>query len=78
MAREENNNKQEKQRLELKPYSLSDLARIYQMHRETFRNWIMPFQDEIGVRRGRFYTIKQVKIIIDKLGLPGYLKLEDE
>ena len=60
----------------LKPYSLSELSRLYDVCVRTMRKWMEPFEEEIGAKRGRYYTISQVKIIFEKLGLPGEIEVE--
>ncbi len=62
--------------VEIKPYSLAELARIYGVQSRTLKNWLVPHDEAIGKRIGRFYTALQVKIIFEKLGLPG--KAEDK
>jgi hypothetical protein len=57
--------------VELKPYTIAELADMYGVSKKTFRKWLEPFQELIGERNGFFYTIIQVKIIFEKLGLPG-------
>lgn len=64
-------------RVKLRSYSLSELAKLYGMCRDTMRKWVSPFSDEIGVRNGRFYSITQVKIIFDRLGWPEEDEEED-
>ena len=54
----------------IKPYSLGELAKLYDVDRKTFRGWLTPFQKEIGKREGRYYTIRQIKIIFKKLDFP--------
>lgn len=56
--------------LPLKHYSVGELAKLYQVSRDTFLEWLKPFKEEIGKREGRYYTITQVKIIFGKLDLP--------
>lgn len=51
-----------------------ELSRIYGVDFRTFKKWIVPFQDKIGLRIGRFYTVLQVKIIFDSLGTPGIIE----
>lgn len=58
------------QKIEIKPYNLKELAFIYGVCRKTFKKWIEPFDEEIGDKKGRFFNIKQVRIIFDKLGIP--------
>jgi transcription initiation factor TFIIIB Brf1 subunit/transcription initiation factor TFIIB len=62
----------------LKPYSLTELANLYKVDRRTIKNWLQPFLEELGEKRGRFYTITQVKIIFKKLSLPSFIENEDE
>ncbi len=56
--------------LPLKHYSVKELCALYQVNRDTFREWLKPFKEEIGKRHGNFYTIAQVRIIFSKLDLP--------
>jgi hypothetical protein len=57
----------------LKAYSLKELAHIYGIDWRTLKNWLRPFEEEIGKKEGRYYKIPQVKIIFGKLGLPSYI-----
>lgn len=50
--------------------TIAELATKYNVCRTTLRNWIKPFEAEIGERVGRIYTPKQIRIIIEKLGEP--------
>ena len=61
----------------LRPYSTGELAEIYGVHSKTFSKWLKPFAEEIGSRRGRMYSIVQVKIIFEKLGVPGIVREAD-
>jgi len=54
----------------IKPYKLWELAALYNVARSTMRRWLKPLLAEIGERLGHYYTIKQVKIIISRLGPP--------
>ncbi|HEY6914610.1 MAG TPA: hypothetical protein VI413_08040 [Paludibacter sp.] len=57
--------------IQLKPYTVLELARLYSVSDRTMKKWIKPFEKEIGEKIGYFYTIAQVKIIFEKLGTPG-------
>lgn len=57
--------------IQMKAYSLSELARIYGVDWRTFKKWLKPFEKEIGEKQGRYYNIPQVKVIFDKLSLPS-------
>lgn len=61
--------------IEIKPYGLTELAAIYGVTVRTIKNWLQPHAPAIGEKIGRLYTALQVKIIFEKLGLPG--KIED-
>jgi len=54
----------------IKPYSIAELARMYEISRSTISKWLKPHQAAIGPRIGRFYNVLQVKIIFEKLGAP--------
>jgi hypothetical protein len=56
---------------EIKPYTVLELARLYEVSRWTFKKWIEPHEDAIGPRVGHFYNTLQVKIIFEKLGPPS-------
>ncbi len=57
----------------LKPYTVKELANMYGVERRTLNKWLEPFNNEIGERSGRFYTVLQVRTIFSRLGLPGVL-----
>lgn len=54
----------------IKPYTSKDLAMLYGVGKKTLSKWIEPFQEEVGQRHGRYYTIAQVKMIFDRIGSP--------
>ena len=60
----------------LKPYSLTELSGLYQVCTRTMKKWMQPFEESVGEKLGRYYTITQVKIIFEKLGLPGEIVVE--
>ena len=64
-----------KNTIQLKPYSLRELAKLYTICDRTMKKWIKPFEQEVGEKNGRYYTVSQVKIIFDKLGLPSEIEL---
>lgn len=67
--------KQEYKIIEVKRYKLRELAAIYKVNRKTFRGWVNKFKDELGPREGHYYSISQVKIILEKLELPSFVKV---
>jgi hypothetical protein len=60
-----------KHTIEIKPYSLTELATIYGVTIRTIKKWILLHEATIGTKTGRYYTALQSKIIFEKLGLPG-------
>lgn len=61
--------------VDIRPYTISELATIYGIKPRTMRMWIARHHESIGEKVGRYFTALQVKIIFEKLGLPG--KAED-
>ena len=59
---------------EIRPSSIKDLAAIYGVCHKTFNKWIKPFITEVGIKNGRYYSVAQVKIIFEKLGVPCKMK----
>ncbi|HTB31136.1 MAG TPA: hypothetical protein VK808_03870 [Bacteroidia bacterium] len=55
----------------IKPYKQKELCNLYNVHRNTFKNWLKPFEEEIGERQGYYYSIKQVEIIFKRLDYPS-------
>ena len=56
--------------IKIRPYSITELAALYEVKPRTIKIWIEPFLEFIGEKRGRFYTNKQVQIIFSKIGEP--------
>ncbi|MDI1355326.1 MAG: hypothetical protein PSX36_10430 [bacterium] len=58
-------------KFELKAYSKRELAEKYQVSVKTFNSWLKPFEDKVGKKSGRYYTVNQVKTMLEVLGVPG-------
>ena len=54
----------------LRAYNLKELASLYSVNRLTFQRWLQPFEKDIGKRNGYYYSVKQIEIILAKLGTP--------
>jgi hypothetical protein len=65
-----------KKKIKLDQYSIKELSVFYDVCHRTMKKWIHPFRNEIGEKVGRYYSVNEVKIIFDKLGLPGDYELE--
>jgi hypothetical protein len=35
------------------------------------KKWLLPFAVQIGQKNGRYYTVAQVRVIFDVIGVPG-------
>ncbi len=60
----------------LRPYMKKELAELYNMTPKSFNTFIKDFEDEIGTKRGRYYTIHQVEILIKCVGMPRTVEVE--
>lgn len=65
-----------KSKFSIRPLSVSEMAILYRVHRQTFYRWLKPFQKKIGKRNGRYYSIKQVRQIFSYLGVPDLSQLD--
>ncbi len=63
-------------KLKVLPYSLVELATVYNVCDRTMKKWLKPFEAQIGPRLGRYYNICQVRTILEKLGLPAEIELD--
>jgi len=54
----------------LRPYTLKELSGLYGVSKTVMRNWIFPLQTRLGERVGHYYSVLQVKLIIEHLGWP--------
>lgn len=64
------------QKIQLKAYSKGDLMELYNVSWKVLKVWLKPYEEEIGPRIGHFYTPKQAKVILDKLGIPEVIDLQ--
>ncbi len=54
----------------IQPYTHKELAAHYRCSAKTFRRWLLQIAEDIGPRAGHFYSPRQVRIIVEKLGEP--------
>lgn len=62
----------EQGQLIIKPYRIADLAVIYDVNRKTMCKWMERFPEELKAREGKYFSVQQVRFIVDKFGLPTY------
>ena len=60
----------ERKTVEVRAYSLGELAILYGISVRTMNRWLKPHMEIVGKRQGRFYTVKQIELIFEQLGLP--------
>jgi hypothetical protein len=60
-----------KNSIQIKAYTLTGLAKVYNISSRSFRRWLLPHKAVIGDRVGNYFTPLQVRLIIESLGLPG-------
>lgn len=60
----------------MKAYSQKEVAELYCISVKSLKTWLKPFEGEIGPKCGRYYTPRQIKVIVEKLGMPEKISLE--
>ncbi|MFM2385817.1 MAG: hypothetical protein RL660_574 [Bacteroidota bacterium] len=55
----------------LKVHTLKEIAVMYGVSDRTLKKWLIPFDEKIGKKNGWYYSVNQVKIIFQSLGLPN-------
>ena len=60
----------------LKPYSPKEIRQLYNdISYKTFIKWISPFKEQLGEAVGGIYNVNQVRMIVEKWGIPERLEL---
>ncbi len=55
---------------DIRPYTLKELSHLFGVDIRTFKNWLIPYTNSIGIKRGRYYNVMQVEKILTFIGLP--------
>ena len=63
-------NENTKENFVIKPMTLTQLAEIYSVSKTTLRKWLTPVKHKIERKQGIYFSIEQVKFIIEHLGFP--------
>ncbi|MFI5150918.1 MAG: hypothetical protein ACHQRM_14370 [Bacteroidia bacterium] len=58
--------------VKFKSYSSKEVSNLYGISKYILRQWLAPYQHEIGERIGLYYSHKQIALIFEKLGIPDY------
>ena len=67
----------DKKEIEIRCYTIKELAGIYGVHRQTMAKWLERIAKEIGEKGGYYYSIRQVRVIFQKLSLPSTVTIKD-
>ena len=63
--------------IQVKAYSKHELVELYKVSWKIIKVWLEPHENEIGKRIGHFYTPKQTKIILERLGIPELVEIKN-
>jgi hypothetical protein len=55
----------------VRPYSLKELAAVYGVHYKRLRAWIDEMAAEHGEKKGKYFSIAQVRGIVTAIGFPA-------
>ena len=64
-----------KKKFELKSYTKKELRHLLGVPNRTFLKWIKPYREQWGIGRQKYLTIAQVKLIVEKFGMPGEMEV---
>lgn len=67
--------KTETKTIALKPYTVTELAKVYGVCNRTFKKWVKKIP-EVGLPNGRYYSIPQVKLIFENMKIPTAISIE--
>ena len=56
--------------IKVQPYQVCELSVIYKISYPTMKKWLDSIEKSLGGRIGRYYSVKQVKMIFDHFGIP--------
>jgi len=56
--------------ISIRPYTHKELAFLYRVSWNTFQKWLRPIENQLGPKKGHFYSAQQVRLIFSSLGMP--------
>ena len=65
-----------KSTFQFRPYTKKELRGMYGVSKHVFNKLIAPFVNEIGIITGKFLTVKQVEVVVEKIGIPKTINIE--
>lgn len=66
--------KKQKKVIHIKPYTTKEIAAMYGISTKTIIRWMEPIKNEVGEKRGRYFTVNQVERIFTEIGLPRVIE----
>lgn len=60
----------EPKKLQIKLYSQKELAQLYEVSPRTLKKWIEMHDEKIGKKNGRYYSLAQIELIFNLVGIP--------
>jgi hypothetical protein len=54
----------------IKPYRLKDLAIIFDVNQQTLKRWMSKHPEKLSEKDGKYYSVHQVKYMVEAFGLP--------
>jgi hypothetical protein len=73
-----NNNSNDENKIVVKPKSVAELAKMYEMTPRTLKKWLVPHEGIIGEKIGRYFSVNQVAVIFKCLGMPNKVFTDDK
>lgn len=64
-----------KDRFELRSYTRKELCQKMNISLQVLALWIKPYRKEWGITNRRYFTIKQVRLMVETFGIPGEIEL---
>jgi len=61
----------------IKPYRFKDLLSIYGVSKRVLKRWMEKYRDGLGEKEGDYYSIRQVELLVEKIGLPRKIMLSN-
>jgi hypothetical protein len=62
----------------VRPFTFVKLCELYGMNYRALKTLLRPIQDKLVITRGYYYSVRQVEIIYDFIGVPPYQLKENE
>jgi uncharacterized protein YjcR len=58
----------------IQAYTVKQLAEFFGVSEKIFKGWIRDIKEQVGVKSGHYYNLRQVEVIFNHMGIPAKLK----